>query len=149
MIALLFTLLTGLSSGVRDVSATSCDIIPIRVALGITTQLVFEQPPTLMLYADEEHFKVKTSPEAKRSIAIMPFVDSATLGRILENPNGHEVFISSGKILAQKLDRLFTTNLFVFFKNSNQLMFQLRFVDKPGADYMVNVKQIFKGSCRL
>jgi hypothetical protein len=54
-----------------------------------------------------------------------------------------------GQALAEALDRVYRTNLFVFFKGSTRLMFRLRFVEKNQADYVLRVKQIFQKGCSL
>ncbi|MDB5038596.1 MAG: hypothetical protein JWQ35_2124 [Bacteriovoracaceae bacterium] len=148
-LTLAFLFLISLPRGVREVTATSCEVIRLNVALGMTSQLIFDEPPTLTLHADEEHFKVKTTPEAKRSIAIIPFVDSATLAQLFQSRREENVIIPSPRVLAERLDAAYHTNLFVFFKNSNQLMFELRFVEKPKVDFILNVRQAFRKDCQL
>ena len=113
----------------REVSSTSCKAIPIELGVGMTTQIIFEQEPKVTLFADQTHFKVVTNPSANRSIAIIPLVST------------------SDSVAA--LNANIKTNLFVFFENNNQLMFELRFADKKNADYLVKVKQIFNNGCVL
>jgi hypothetical protein len=139
----------ALPSGVREIKATSCEVIRLNVALGMTSQIMFEETPTLTLHADEEHFKIRANPNAKRSIAIIPFVEATSISQLFPNPHGGEPLIPSGRAFAEKLDQAFKTNLFVFFKHSNQLMFELHFVEKTQADYILNVKQVFRKDCQL
>src|SRR4051812_24234150 len=91
-------LTSSLRLGVREVSASSCDVIRLNVALGMTSQLVFDEVPTLTLHADEEHFKVKTTPDAKRSIAIIPFVDGATLSRLFATRGSDTFFATPNQV---------------------------------------------------
>jgi len=143
----LFILLALVSLGVREVRATSCDIVRINLALGMTTQLMFETAPTMTLHADEEHFKIRSSADAKRSIAIVPFVDQATIAQLTgQHVNGLSL---SPALFAKKLDEALRTNLFVFFKNGSQFMFEMRFVEKSKADYIVSVRQSFTKDCLL
>lgn len=130
---------------VREVSASSCDIIQVNLGLGMTTQIVLEQEPKVTLYADKKHFKITTTSLSPRSLAIIPFVESSEIEALQSSQNKK----LSPKGLASELDKSLKTNLFVFFDNSNQLMFQLRFVEKNKADYIVMVKQLFKKGCGL
>lgn len=130
---------------VREVSASSCDIIQVNLGLGMTTQVVLEQEPKVTLYADKKHFKITTTSLSPRSLAIIPFVESSEIEALQSSQNQR----LSPKRLASELDKSLKTNLFVFFDNNNQLMFQLRFVEKNKADYIVMVKQIFKKGCNL
>ncbi len=132
-------------SDVREVSASSCDIIQVNLGLGMTTQVVLEQEPKVTLYADKKHFKITTTSLSPRSLAIIPFVESSEIEALQSSQNQR----LSPKRLASELDKSLKTNLFVFFDNNNQLMFQLRFVEKNKADYIVMVKQIFKKGCNL
>ena len=131
--------------GVREVSKTSCDVIPVKLGLGMTTQIVLEQKPKVTLYADKKHFKIHTNKESPRSLAIIPFVESSELDA-LKDSKGQ---LPNSKKLASALNENFKTNLFVFFENNNQLMFDLRFVQKEKADYVLKVKQIFNQDCTL
>jgi len=140
----------SLPVGVREVSATSCQVIRINLSPGMTTQLIFQQAPVLSLHADEQHFKIHTNEAAPRSIAIIPHVDSSTISRLFpqQEPQGAAGKPSHGELVS-RLDESLRTNLFVFFKRSNQLMFDLRFVEKSRADYIVHIQQEFVGDCQL
>jgi len=146
----LLQIILALPIGVRDVTATSCEIVRVNLAPGMTTQLVFEGPPVLSLHADEQHFQIRTNEDAPRSIAIIPHIDSGTVNRLFpsQDPGGLPVTPSHRELVA-RLDENLRTNLFVFFRRSNQLMFELRFVEKSKADYIVNVRQEFNKDCRL
>lgn len=141
-------LIQAADGGVREVKATGCDIVRVNVSLGMTTVLDLADvgEPTLTLHADEEHFILKTHENAKRSIAILPQVTEQDLRRIFSHQDGYSK--SEGE-LAQGLDRAFRTNLFVFFKTNQRLMFQLRFVPKVQADYVLRIRPEFKGGCRI
>ncbi|MBX3023012.1 MAG: hypothetical protein KF799_15155 [Bdellovibrionales bacterium] len=132
-------------SGVRLVSSSSCQIIPVKLGLGMTTQIVLEQEPKVTLYADKKHFKIVTNGTSPRSLAIIPYFESSELD-IFRGPKGD---LPSAAALANDLNRSFKTNLFVFFENNNQLMFELQFVDKSKADYILKVSQSFNGNCNL
>ena len=128
--------------GVRQVSSSSCEIVPVNLGLGMTTQIVFEQEPKVTLYADKKHFKVVTNSSSPRSLAIIPVIEGTELDNsrsLLANPTS----------LVNFLNKSFKTNLFVFFDNNNQLMFELKFAEKPKADYILKVTQTFNGSCEL
>lgn len=135
-------------TGVREVKATGCDIIRVNVSLGMTTVLDLADvgEPSLTLHADEEHFILRTHENAKRSIAILPQVSEADLRRIFHHQDGVS---RSESELAQGLDRSFRTNLFVFFKTNQRLMFQLRFVPKAQADYVLRIKPEFRKECHV
>lgn len=133
------------SSGVREVEATSCEVIRVNLGLGMTTQIVLEQAPEVTLYADKRHFKITTNSSAPRSLAVIPFVSGSEID-VFRNSEGK---LPSPKALAEALDQSFRTNLFVFFKNNNQLMFELRFVEKNRADFILKVKQVFREGCNL
>lgn len=133
------------ASRVRTVSSSSCQVIHVNLALDLTTQIVLEQEPKVTLYADKKHFKVITNASSPRSLAIIPVVESTELD-LLRNPKGG---LPAPPALASALDRSFKTNLFVFFDNNNQLMFELRFVEKEKADYILKVTQVFSGGCEL
>lgn len=142
MKSLIFLLITFLSlmaeaRGVREVSGSSCRPIQINLGLGLTTQLIFEQEPKVTLFADKTHFKIVTNPSSPRSVAIIPNVDPSELERL------------KGRSIARVLDQNLKTNLFIIFAGSNQLMFDLRFVDKAKADYVVKVNQTFPEDCVL
>lgn len=134
------------NTGVREVKATGCDIVRVNVSLGMTTVLDLADvgEPTLTLHADEEHFILKTHENAKRSIAILPQVTEQDLRKIFSQEN----YSKAEPQLSQSLDKVFRTNLFVFFKNNQRLMFQLRFVPKANADYVLRIRPEFKGGCR-
>ncbi|MCB0390902.1 MAG: hypothetical protein KDD58_06420 [Bdellovibrionales bacterium] len=132
-------------NSVREVNNTSCDVIPIRLGLGVTTQLIFEQEPKVTLYADKAHFKISTNELSPRSLAIIPFIEKSEI----ENFRNSKGDIPGNEYLAKMFDKSFRTNLFVFFKNNNQLMFELRFVEKKQADYIVKVNQKFDKGCLL
>lgn len=150
MIALLiFQSFMQLPIGVREVKATSCQVIPVYLSPGLTTQLIFEQAPVLSLHADDQHFKVHTNEAAPRSIAIIPNVDGGIIAQMFPQAPGMPPTIPSAKELVRKLDQNLRTNLFVFFKKSNQLMFELRFVEKSKADYIIHIKQSFSQECVL
>tara|TARA_B100000941_G_C28144697_1_gene369515 strand:- start:48 stop:509 length:462 start_codon:yes stop_codon:yes gene_type:complete len=125
------------TSGVRKVQASSCEVVKIYVAVGITTQLALEQEPRTTLFADKNHFVINTSDSAPRSLAIIPKF----------NPN--ELSSLPQKNQVKALDKNYKTNLFIFFDNQNQLMFELRFVEKEKADYIVDIKQTFPKDCML
>lgn len=135
------------NTGVREVKATGCDIVRVNVSLGMTTVLDLADvgEPTLTLHADEEHFILKTHENAKRSIAILPQVTEQDLRKIFSQEN----YSKAEPQLSQGLDKVFRTNLFVFFKNNQRLMFQLRFVPKANADYVLRIRPEFKGGCRV
>jgi hypothetical protein len=132
-------------TGVRKVSSSSCQVIRVNLGLGMTTQIVLDQEPKVTLYADQKHFKVNTTALSPRSIAIIPFIDTSEIN-IFKDSRGK---FPPPKILAEALDKSFKTNLFVFFENNNQLMFDLRFVEKTKADYLLKVKQTFQKDCAL
>lgn len=131
--------------GVRTVSASSCEVTKINLGLGLTTQIVFEQEPKLTLYADKKHFKITSNDLAPRSLAIIPFFEANELNPFRDTSGA---LLAPDK-LANALNRSFKTNLFVFFKNNNQLMFELKFSEKEKADYVVKVKQTFGKDCAL
>lgn len=130
---------------VRTVTSTSCRAVRVNLAVGMTTQLVLEQEPKVTLYADKKHFKVVTNATSPRSLAVIPVIESADLDHLGDAGAG----TLAPAAQARALDGSFKTNLFVFFDNSNQLMFDLRFVEKEKADYILKVKQAFNGGCEL
>jgi hypothetical protein len=136
---------TYAKSGVRKTTSSSCDIIRVNLGLGMTTQIVLDQEPKVTLYADKTHFKINTTPVSPRSVSIIPFVDPAELN-VFRDVHGK---LPSPKNLAMALDKSFKTNLFIFFDNDNQLMFELHFVEKKKADYLLKVRQTFKKDCVL
>lgn len=133
------------SGGVREIKATACDISRINVGVGMTTQIVFDSEPTMTLMADQQHFLVQGSKGAKRSIAIIPRIDPGEIKALW--PDSMRLPTMAETIAA--VDRAFRTNLFVFFNNSRQLMFELRFVEKPKVDFVVRVQEVFKKGCPL
>lgn len=139
-------LLLGLESGVREVRASACDVIPVRLSLGITTQLIFDRKPSLSLLADQKHFKIESAPTVPRSLAIIPQFESNELEALSQS---QEATVPSKKVLAQRLDLHFRTNLFVFFSQSGQLMFELRFVPPENADYVLKIREEFSQECQL
>jgi hypothetical protein len=132
-------------TGVRQVSSTSCEIIRVNVGLGMTTQIILEQEPQVTLFADKKHFKINTNSSSPRSLAVIPFSDGNDLSTFRDSA-GH---LPSQIALASVLDKNFKTNLFVFFKNNNQLSFELRFVERDKADNILKVTQLFKEDCVL
>lgn len=131
--------------GVRKVSATPCEVVDVRVALGQSTLLEFEMPPQMSFHADKEHFEIQSTDSANRVLAIIPKVSSSEIQNLIAGGAS----ASTPRALAKLLDEYFKTNLFVFFKNSSRLIFRLRFSTKDEADYVVSVKQIFKEGCAL
>ncbi|MCB0357346.1 MAG: hypothetical protein KDD40_10080, partial [Bdellovibrionales bacterium] len=145
-LSLVFLLQTALAStGIREVSQTSCVVIPIHLGLGMTTQLIFEQEPKVTLYADKKHFIINTNKFSPRSLAIIPLIDASEL-ESLRSSSGK---MPDSDLLAKILDKNYKTNLFIFFQNNNQFMFELRFVEKKQADYIVKITQKFSKDCLL
>src|SRR4051812_6982329 len=103
-LTLLWGITMALPIGVREVKATSCEVIQLNVALGMTSQIVFEEPPTLTLHADEQHFKIRANKDAPRSIAIIPYVDPQAVSQLFHSESGGAPVIPSGFALAKKLD---------------------------------------------
>lgn len=136
---------SSLIKGIRVVESTSCEVIPVNLGLGMSTQIILEQEPKATLYADKKHFKIDTNKLSPRSLAIIPAFTSQDLD-VFKDSQGN--FPSSSQ-LAKNINDNFKTNLFVYFKNNNQLMFQLRFVEKQKADYILKVKQVFNKGCNL
>lgn len=141
----LIPLLANAKSGVRETSNTSCQVIRVNLGLGMTTQIVFDEAPQVTLYADKKHFKINTNSVSPRSVSVIPFVQPSELN-VFRTSSGK---LPSASALAASLDKSFKTNLFIFFKNNNQLVFDLRFVEKKKADYILKVKQVFKKDCNL
>lgn len=135
-----------LENGVRSLKASSCEVIPLKLALGVTTQIVFEQEPSVTLYADEQHFKIQSTPNVPRSIAVIPQFSQSELDSLIKS-SGSKNLDQEG--LAKVLDHYFKTNLFVFFDSSSQLMFELKFVEPSKADYILKVQQKFTKECLL
>lgn len=141
----LFLINAAFPDGVRKISATPCDVVDIRLSLGMGTILQFDTPPSLSFHADEEHFDIRSTDSAKRVLAIIPKISIAELTKILGSNSSQ----FSPTQIAQSLDRYFQTNLFVFFKDSSRLIMRLRFTTKSKADYVVHIRQIFKEGCAL
>lgn len=141
---ILFALVAA-NNDIREVEATSCELIPVNLGLGKTTLIVLEQEPETTLYADKKHFRVNSHPSAPRSLSVIPFVDSSEIDLFRDSTG----LLPGPKRLAELLNQSFKTNLFVFFKNNNQLMFELRFVEKNKADNVLKVKQVFNEGCTL
>lgn len=139
------TIAARASTALRKVTSSSCQIIPVNLGLGMTTQIVLEQEPKVTLYADKKHFKIVTNASSPRSLAIIPVLESSDLDPF-RDAKGE---LPSPAALAAALDRSYKTNLFVFFENNNQLMFELRFVEKKKSDYIVKVTETFTGDCSL
>jgi hypothetical protein len=133
------------ANALRKVSASSCQIIPVNLGVGMTTQIVLEQEPKVTLYADKKHFKVITNSSSPRSLAIIPVVESGELDLFRDSKGA----LPQQSALAAALDRSLKTNLFVFFDNGNQLTFELHFVDKNKADNILKVNEVFNEDCVL
>lgn len=131
------------ASGVRFVDATSCDKTQIYLAVGMSTQVIFEDAPVVTYNGDEQNFRIRSSEDVPRSIVITPTITPESFAQAVGSQSGRS------SQMTNRLDRTYSTNLFVFFKNSNQLLFQLRFVDKAKADNIIRVRQIFKKDCNL
>ena len=132
-------------SRVRNVSSSSCQVILVNLALGMTTQIILDQEPKVTLYADKKHFRIITNASSQRSLAVIPVIETTDLD-VFRDAKGD---LPAPGVLASALDRNFKTNLFVFFDHNNQLMFDLRFVEKQRADYILKVTQLFNGECEL
>jgi len=140
MIVLLFAVqLVTAPGGVRIVNASPCDVTDVNLSLGMSALLQFDTDPTLTFHADEEHFLVKSSESAKRTIAIIPHIKESELRQISSS--------ESRLPTAGELDRALRTNLFVFFKSGSRLIFRLRFVEKDRADYVLRIRQVVKKGC--
>lgn len=144
MIWITLALIINLPSGVRAIEATSCEIVDVRLSPGMSTILQFDEEPNLTFHADDQHFIVKTDPAAKRSLAIIPNVKEQEVRRLFHAES--EAWPSS-RAIAEALDRAYRTNLFVFFKSQNRLLFRLRFVDKSEADYVLRIRQVYRKGC--
>lgn len=144
MIWIALSITLAMPSGVRAIEASSCDIVDVRLSPGMSTILQFDEEPNLTFHADDQHFIVKTDPAAKRSLAIIPNIKEAEVKRLF--PSDSEGWPSS-RAIAEALDKAYRTNLFVFFKSQNRLLFRLRFVDKSEADYVLRIRQIYRKGC--
>lgn len=144
--SVLFLAALTFSTGVRVVSATSCEVIPVKLALGITTQLIFQEEPAVTLNADEKHFNIQATPQVPRSIAIIPQVSRQEIDEITKHSPSTS---GARKGLEKSLNAHFKTNLFVFFKSQTQLMFELQFVEPKHSDYILKVNQVFDPECLL
>jgi hypothetical protein len=145
LLIILFSISALAASKIRKITSTSCEPIRINLGLGMSTQIVLEQEPKITLYSDKKHYRISTNELSPRSLAIIPFVETTEIDKFAD---------STGKLpeaqrLAELLDTNFKTNLFVFFENHNQMMFDLRFVEKKRADYIVKVSQSFGKGCDL
>ena len=142
---ILFALILAHDSGVREITATPCDVVKVNVALGMSTVLDLSDvgEPTLTLVADETHYHIKTHENARRSIAILPAIQSDEIQRLTSSSGN-----SNPSAVALLLDQTFQTNLFVYFKSNTRMIFQLRWVEKPKVDYVVKVRQTFRRECR-
>lgn len=149
MISLILLAVVSASSGdgVRRVEATPCEVVDIRLSLGMSTILQFDTPPQLSFHADEERFDIKATDSANRVLAIIPKISGSEIERILSSDPSPQA--ASPRNVARLLDEYFRTNLFVFFKDSTRLIFRLRFTTKDQADYVVHVRQMFKEGCVL
>ncbi len=130
---------------VRQVTSSSCQVIPVKVGIGRTTQVVLEQAPKTTLHADKKHFKIISDPSSPRSLAIIPTIDGTDL-EMLRIP---ERTLRSPPALAAALNKSFKTNLFVFFEHNNQLIFEIQIVEKDRADNILKVTQTFNSECEL
>jgi len=144
MILVALALIINLPSGVRAIEATSCEIVDVRLSPGMSTILQFDEEPNLTFHADDQHFIIKTDPAAKRSLAIIPNIKEQEVRRLFQTES--ESWPSS-RAIAEALDRAYRTNLFVFFKSQNRLLFRLRFVDKSEADYVLRIRQVYRKGC--
>jgi len=132
------------AQGVREVEATSCDVVNIRVGLGMVTQLVFETSPTQTLAANDTKFSVSSHADAPRSVALTTTITQEAVSRAMKD-NG----IASASEMIRQLNQTYATNLFVLFKADNQLQFKLHIVPADQSDSIVKVKQVFRKDCRL
>ena len=139
-------LVSANTPGVRVVDTSPCDVVDIYLSLGMSVLLQFDSDPTLTFHADEEHFIVRSSESAKRTIAIIPHVKEEEIRKLFRSEN-EEFHLPSTALVASTLDKTLRTNLFVFFKNSTRFIFRLRFVEKEKADYVVRIRQTFKKGC--
>ncbi len=130
--------------GLRQVEASSCDIVAIRVGLGMVTQLVFETIPIQTLTATDTKFSISSNAEAPRSVAIISTISQEAIAEAMRENN-----ISSSRQMIQQLDHTYATNLFVLFKGGNQLQFKLHLVGSTEGDSLVKIKQVFRKDCPL
>ena len=129
---------------VRSVSSTSCKSIPVNLSVDMTTQIILEQEPKVTLFADKKHFKIVTNAVSPRSLAIIPVIEQSELESFKIN-----AVLPGPAALATALDQSFKTNLIVIFDHSNQVMFDLHFVEKSKTDKIVKVTQTFEPGCEL
>jgi len=146
MLLLLF-LLSNHLSGVRTIQASPCDIVDVKLSVGQSTLLQFDEEPTLTFHADDQHFLLKNHESAKRSLAIIPVIRDQDIQRIFGDTSSQRVPV--GKAFSESLDRHYRTNLFVFLKSSSRLMFRLRLVEKSESDFVVRIKQVYRKGCGL
>lgn len=132
------------AKGLREVQATSCDVVDVRVSVGQVTQLVFEATPSQTLFAADQIFKITSSPDAPRSVAVIPTISAEAI----QDGMNHQGIKSVAEMM-RLLDKTYSTNLFVFFKGENQMQFKLRLVPKEQADSILKVTQIFRKNCSL
>lgn len=138
------TFLTSPGNAVRFVKASSCEATSVKLAVGMSTQIIFEEAPILTYNGDEQTFSVRTTEEIPRSVVLKPNISPDTVAQLVNSHQGR-----SSKSVAAGLNQTYSTNLFVFFKNSNQLLFKLELVDKSAADNIIRVKQEFRKDCNL
>lgn len=139
--AYVLSMLISTFGGVRFVDATSCDVVKVNLSVGMSTQLIFEEAPVATYNGDEQTFRIRSSEDAPRSVVITPTITPESLAQNMQGNQPAQVM--------NRIDKTFSTNLFVFFKNSNQMLFQLRFVEKSKADNIIRVRQLFKKDCNL
>jgi hypothetical protein len=114
----------------------------------MTTVLDFARvgEPRVTLHADPTHFILQSDESAKRSLAIIPTVTDQVIQRLFTDSNGE--FSNPNQVqLARRLDENLKTNLFVFFPSGVRMMFELRFVEKSKADYVLAIQYKAKGGC--
>lgn len=133
-------------SGLREVKATACEIIPIKVAVGMTTQLIFEEEPKLTLFAEEKRYQIASNPQAPRSIAIIPRFSPEDIERAAIRSSQRSL---SDKEVSKLLNEAFKTNLFVFFERQDQFLLSLQIVPKSQSDLIVKVHRKFSEDCVL
>ncbi len=131
-------------SAVRFITASSCDATPVNLSIGMSTQLIFEEAPVLTYNGDEQTFVVRTTEDIPRSVVIKPTITPESLAQLM----GSQRHRSQREVISG-LNQTYSTNLFVFFKNSNQLLFRLQLVDKGSADNIIRIRQSFKKDCNL
>ncbi len=146
MLLLLF-LLANHPSGVRTIQANPCDIVDVKLSVGQSTLLQFDEEPTLTFHADDTHFLLKNHDAAKRTLAIIPVIRDQDIQKVFGEIGPPRVPV--GKAFSDALDRHYRTNLFVFLKSSSRLMFRLRLVEKSASDYVLRIKQVYRKGCSL